>query len=242
MNGILSVRQELCAHDFQVAHVHRYVLWFDRSAQHLDHLEALAQLHQVAEVLQRAGAPPVLDVHDVGRSGGRRHGHVPPAERHVVGGIERVQRERMGRVAQRLRDQPAVQAHQHRILIDLRAAGGIARAAIGRQHLHALGFEDVERGPMYRLDLIVGEHAQRLERVFEVPVVQRPVGHRRQRLGRTGSPTTPARGAHFMVTHSIRPAEFPIQPPARTRPKRSISQERNNATAASLSASGCVIR
>ena len=40
-----------------MAIVYRDILRFGRAAEHMDDFEALAQLHQVAEILERSGAP-----------------------------------------------------------------------------------------------------------------------------------------------------------------------------------------
>ena len=44
-----------------------------------------------------------------------------------------------------------------RRLIDLGAGVAVAHSSIGRQHLHALRFEDDERGLVNRGDLVFGE-------------------------------------------------------------------------------------
>ena len=91
-------------------------------------------------------------------------------------------------------------------------------------------------------DLIVREHPQRLERILEVAVGQRSIRRRRQpirrRPGVGGHGGPRAHRSHSFDTANLIPGLYGGVP----RPKRSISQERNSATAASLSASGCVIR
>ena len=168
-------QQQLRARDLEVADVHRYVLRLHAAPQHVDRLEALAQLHQVAKVLERAGAPAALDVHDVRRSGSRRKSHGASGQRHRAGRIDRVQCKVARRGGQRLGDQPPVHAHHQRRFIDLRAARGIALARIGGQHLHALIFEQAECGLVNRGDLVVRKNPQWLEGILEMSVGQRAI-------------------------------------------------------------------
>ena len=148
-------QQQLRAHHLEVADVHRNVLRLDGAAEHLDHLETLAQLHQLAEIIERAGATAVLDVHDIGRSGSGRQRHVATAHEHIVRRILRVQLERTRSAGQRLRHQAAIDADHHGVLVDLGAARGVDLACVGRQHLHALGLEHAERGLVQGCYLVV---------------------------------------------------------------------------------------
>ena len=75
--GNLVAQHQLHAREFEVAQAHRNILRLGRAPEHVDDFEALAQLDQVAKVLERAGAAATRAVHDVRRSGGRRERHAP---------------------------------------------------------------------------------------------------------------------------------------------------------------------
>ena len=168
-------QHQLRARDLQVPCAYREVLRLGRSAQHVDDLEALAQLHQVAEILERAGTAAALAVHDVRRSRGRRKRHVAVVQRHMPLRIDRVQRDLARCARQRCRDEGAVDAHDLARLIDARAGFPVHPACIGGQHLHALGLEHDERRFVHRRDLVVRKHPHRRERIAQMAVGPRAI-------------------------------------------------------------------
>jgi hypothetical protein len=54
--------------DVKMADVDRKVLGLGRAAEHVNHFETLAQLDEVAEVLERARSTAASRVHDVRRA------------------------------------------------------------------------------------------------------------------------------------------------------------------------------
>ena len=66
--GNLVAQHQLRACHLQMADIDRNILRLGRAAEHVNHLEALTQLDQVAEVLECSRAPPARRVHDIGRS------------------------------------------------------------------------------------------------------------------------------------------------------------------------------
>ncbi len=128
-----------------------------------------------------------------------------PPTVHVEFGIERVERELARRRGQRLGDQAAIDAHDLRRLVDFRARLRVALAApIGREHLHALVFQQRECGHVDRRDLVVRVDARVVERVHHVPVGARPLGYRRSRhgSGRAAAARAAARAARFDFAHA----------------------------------------
>jgi hypothetical protein len=119
--GNLVAQHELGASHVQMANVHGNVLRLGGAAEHVDDLETLAQLDQVAEVLQRAGAPITGRVHDVGRPRGRRECHAAIRQRDVALGVDGVQGDVARRGGQRGGYQLAPDAHDLRCLIDVGA-------------------------------------------------------------------------------------------------------------------------
>src|SRR6266478_3136650 len=73
--GNLVAEHELRARDLEMTDVDGNVLRLGGPAEHVDHLEVLTQLDQIAEILERAGAPSAGRIHDVRRPRGRRECH-----------------------------------------------------------------------------------------------------------------------------------------------------------------------
>ena len=121
MNGILSREHELRARHVQMPDRHGDILRLGRAAEHVNHLEALAQLHEIAEILERARATAAGRVHDVRRSRRRAERDASRVERHVPLGIDGVQRDVVRRGRERRGDEPAVEPHDLRRLVDLGA-------------------------------------------------------------------------------------------------------------------------
>ncbi len=152
----LVAQQELGARHLQVADVNRDVLRLGRAAEDVNDLEVLAQLDQIAEILERSRPPPARGVHDVGRPGGRSECDATVRQRHVALRIHRMQsdvvRRRGERGAHQIRGSSRT---DQRRFIDLGAGVAVQNARIGRQNLHALGFQNDERCIVYRGDLVV---------------------------------------------------------------------------------------
>ena len=232
-------QQQLRAHHLQMAQVHGHVLRLDRPTQHLDHIEVLAQLHEVAEVLERTGAASAGGVHDVGRPGSRREGDMPAAHGHAARRVRCMHEKMAWRGGQRLRDQGPRNPHQLSGLVDLGATIAIAAPCVGREHLHAVGLQDQQCGLVQRADLIVGKHPQRLEGILEVTVSGGARRSRRSTLGGgTAAASRASGGARFKVGHARAAPEVGWWAGA----KRSMSQERNRAMAGSPNASESVTR
>ena len=189
----LVAEHQLRPRHLQMADMHRYVLRFGRAAEHVNDFEALAQLDEIAKILERAGAPAARRVHDVGRSRGGRECDATVRQGDMALRVDGMQRHIARCARERARHQIAAEAHDLRRLVDLGAGVAISDARIRRQHLHALCFEHLQRGLVNGRDLIVGEHLQRLERIAQMPVGLRAVEYGVTDLGGSGpAPAAPA--------------------------------------------------
>ena len=88
-----------------------------------------------------------------------------------------------GAVASDCGDQFAVEPHHLRRLVDLGARLRVAHSRIGRQHLHALRFENDERRFVNSGDLIFRKNPHRLERIAQMAVGPRAIEDGVTRLG-----------------------------------------------------------
>ena len=183
---------ELRARHVQMPHRHRHVLRLGRATEHVDDFEALAQLHDVAEILERAGAATASGVHDIRRPRCGREGDAALAERHMPLRIHGMQRDVVRRACQRGGDECAVEAHDLRGFVHRRAGVAIAHACIGRQHLHPLRLENDERRLVNGGDLIVRKHPHRLEGIAQMAIGARAIEDGVARFGRSAAPSAPS--------------------------------------------------
>ena len=100
----------------------------------MDHIEALAKPHEILEGALRAGAPPALQVRDVGRPPDHAEGDRVPAELHGALGIARHQLEDTGRPADRVQHQAALEAHPLVGLVHMGARRAEEAPALVVQH------------------------------------------------------------------------------------------------------------
>ena len=139
--GNLVRHQQHGARGFEMPELHRDILRLDESAKTMQHLEALANFDDIAEVLERAGALAALAVHDVRRARGRREHHVSAPDGHVELGLRGTHDDFARRHLQTLLDQSAIESNGQCRLIDLCTAATVGLTGLGQQHPHALIFE-----------------------------------------------------------------------------------------------------
>jgi hypothetical protein len=151
-----------CLGRVQMARRRRQVHGLDRIAAHeMDDVEGLRQADQVAVILEVAVAPAALQVGDVGRAADGGEGDVVGADGQVARRVARVQGEAGRGITQRRLDQAAVEAHSLGARFDAGARLFEDVARFGVQEVHADLFEDLHRGVVDRLDLVLGEHLDR---------------------------------------------------------------------------------
>ena len=71
MKGSLSREGKLRIHREVMPQIHRHILRFDKRWHHLQHVEMLGQLDQLAKIAAGAGAPPAFKIGGVGCAGTR---------------------------------------------------------------------------------------------------------------------------------------------------------------------------
>ena len=204
----LVAEHQLRAGDFKVTDVDGNVLRLGGAAEHVDHLEVLTQLDQIAEILERSGAPAARRVHDVRRPRGGRECDTLVRQWNMAFRIHGVQRNIARRGGERGADQFAGEPHHQRRLVDFGAGISIQNPRIGRQYFHALRFEHDESGLVNGGDLIIGEHFHRHERIAQMPVGPRAIEDCVADVGAFGpSPAAPA-NRFFRLFHASPAREF----------------------------------
>ena len=147
------------------------------------------RLHHTQEVLlqrMRAGAPTALQVAGERGSTHRAEDHAAAADGEIVGRVARRQRERRGRVAQRIVDQTWVEADD--LVVHGASGGGQVAASGGVQDPHTGRAQHLQRGRMDVLDVVVGQHAHGF-----VATLQQPKrGHARAVVGASRTSVDPA--------------------------------------------------
>ncbi len=89
-NALIRV-DVLCLVRIQVADRLVHIRVFaDEAADIVDHVETLTEFDEIDQVIERAVAPPALDVHRVTRPAHRREHHVIAAHDRVMGRVARV--------------------------------------------------------------------------------------------------------------------------------------------------------
>jgi hypothetical protein len=191
--GGLVAQAELGLHRLEMPQVQRNVLCLDRGPERVDHVEGLREPNEIAEIAECPRAPSSQAVGDVRRTGNGHHREAPPADRDdaIRTATDKLYRAR--RSGECLFDETAIEADHFRSFVHEGAGAGEPTARAGVEHTDAEVLQDREGGQMQHLDVVIGEHAQGVERVLE-PAVARGAGQVRCGLRQVAA--APATAAH----------------------------------------------
>ena len=182
------------------------------AGEKVDDVEHGRQLHEILEVLARAGVTRAIQLDEVGRARHTAECHPVATDTQVVLGVARVHRELAWTGLDRFHHERRVEAHA--CIGDLHAVLRQECPSVGFEEVDAVLREHAQGGQVDRFHLIVGEHARR------------PVGHprllerlllwqARPRCARTLT-TAPTSGACFCSAHNpskqMAPRELPRAP------------------------------
>ena len=174
----------------QVPELDGNVLRLDARPGHVNDVEMLRQADEIPEVGEVARALAAVEVADGGRARDRHRCDVAAADDGgaLLGAAEDL--ERLGSGRDRLLDQPAVEAHEQRLLVDGRARFAEMRARLRKEDADPLLLEDRQRGLVQVRDLVRAQDLERRERVLQVAVPDRAPLGRRRRHGRPTAATS----------------------------------------------------
>ena len=165
--GLVQFGRERPVH-VEMAGLDRQVVGFDRSPTLLvDDVERADEPDVVAEVGEVAGPASAIQVVGEGRTADRREHEVAAAEDDVPLRVPRVERELAGRGRDQRLDVGRVQAHLPGASVHHRAGSGERVQGSVAQDLHADLGQDPQRREVDRLDLVVRQDPERLERIDE---------------------------------------------------------------------------
>ena len=161
---------ELRPHHGVVAQVDGHVLRLRVIAEHVQHVEMLAELDQLEEVRERARAAAAIEVAHVGTA--RAADEDERARREFDGAARIAAEPREGRrtAPERGGDDLAADSHDLRALIDQRAGARIQLPRLRQQHLDAERLEHPQGVLVHRGDGVVRERTLRCEGTAQPPV------------------------------------------------------------------------
>ncbi len=147
------------------------VLGFDQRGDHVEHVEMLGQLDQIAEVFVRAGTAALDAIRGVRTACAGLEGERTKLQRQFAVASAAHDRDGLGRGGERGPDHVAADADHLGVFVDDGPAFAENLARFGEQDLDGEVFEDGERGLVHGLDFVVGKDVHRWERVLELTVV-----------------------------------------------------------------------
>ena len=140
------------------------------TAGQVDDVVALRQLDQVAEILLVARAPAVVHVRAIGRAGDLGKRQIFAANVYIAFRVARVQRE-LGRAGfDGLQNQIAVKTHPFRAGFDISPGFFQDGTCTFVHEIHAHFFQNLQRGGVDRLQLVLRDHGRGRQAVLQMAV------------------------------------------------------------------------
>ena len=171
----------------------------------MQHIEALPKLDELFVIVKIAAATAPTNVMCVRRARHHAEMNVIAANRQCASGVCRGQPERGRRGCDCCHDQPAICAHDHRAVINLRPGRAKIITRLGAHHLDSIFFQQPQGCLVNRFNLVGAKRGQRGHVVLHIL----PVGLQKGSRIRTGritaatATTSPARRPTRNATRHI---------------------------------------